>query len=90
MINWKLRLKNKVTLTTLTVSILALVYMILAILGITPKVTQDEIKEVVMLLINIFVILGIVIDPTTEGVGDSALANSYDEPSPKTKVYGGK
>lgn len=36
------------------------------------------------MLINIFALLGIIIDPTTEGADDSELAMGYDEPSKKT------
>jgi phi LC3 family holin len=87
MINWKLRLKNKATLVTLTASVLSLIYMILAMLGITPKVSQDEVYNLIIMAVNILVLLGIVVDPTTEGVSDSDRAMAYDEPSPQTKVY---
>lgn len=36
------------------------------------------------MLINIFALLGIIIDPTTEGADDSELAMGYDEPSKNT------
>lgn len=90
MINWKLRLKNKTTLVTLVIAVLSLLYMALGIFGITPRVAQEEIVNLIMMLINILVILGIVVDPTTEGINDSDRAMDYDEPSPKTKIYGGK
>lgn len=90
MINWKLRLKNKTTLVTLVIAVLSLLYMALGIFGITPRVAQEEIVNLIMVFINILVILGIVVDPTTEGINDSDMAMDYDEPSPKTKIYGGK
>lgn len=40
--------------------------------------------RVASMLINIFALLGIIIDPTTEGTDDSELAMGYDEPSKKT------
>ncbi len=79
-INWKLRLQNKATLTTLLLAVVAFVYQVLGILGITPAVSQDGITNLVAVIINVLLALGIVVDPTTAGVSDSARALDYDEP----------
>lgn len=79
-INWKLRLQNKATLTTLLLAAVAFAYQVLGILGITPAVSQDGITNLVAVLVNVLLALGIVVDPTTAGVGDSARAMGYDEP----------
>lgn len=86
MINWKLRLKNKATLVTLVLTVVAAVYSILAALGITPSVTQEQITDLIMALVSILAAMGIVIDPTTEGIGDSDRALLYDEPFPKDRM----
>ena len=79
-INWKLRLQNKATLTALIMAMVALVYQLLGVCGIVPRVSQDQITTIIGMAINILCLLGIVVDPTTAGVGDSARAMSYDEP----------
>lgn len=79
-INWKLRLQNKATLTALVMALVALVYQVLGVCGVVPRVTQDQITTIAGMVINILCLLGIVVDPTTAGVGDSARAMSYDEP----------
>jgi phi LC3 family holin len=80
-INWKLRLKNKTTLVSLTACIVAFVYQILAILNIVPAVTEETIMQLVSLLINLLVTLGVVVDPTTNGIKDSVRAMAYKEPN---------
>lgn len=79
-INWKLRLQNKTTLITLIALCVTFVYQILGLFGVVPKVAQDEIVNTIGLLINILVVLGVVVDPTTAGVSDSTNALTYDAP----------
>ena len=79
-INWKLRLQNKATLTALVMALVALVYQVLGVFGVVPRVSQDQVTTIVSMVINILCLLGIVVDPTTAGVSDSARAMSYDEP----------
>lgn len=79
-INWKLRLQNKTTLTAIILALVALVYQVLGLFGVVPKISQDELTTVIGLVINLLCLLGIVVDPTTDGVSDSARALTYDEP----------
>ncbi len=79
-INWKLRLKNKATLSTLLLALVAFAYQILGIVGVVPGLSQDEAANLVAVLVNVLLALGIVVDPTTSGVGDSQDAMLYDEP----------
>lgn len=79
-INWKLRLQNKTTLVTLIALCVTFVYQILGLFGVVPKVAQNEIVNTIGLLINILVVLGVVVDPTTAGVSDSTNALTYDAP----------
>ena len=78
-INWKLRLQNKTTLAALVMALVALVYQVLGVCGVV-RVTQDQVTTIISMVINVLCLLGIVVDPTTAGVGDSARAMSYDEP----------
>lgn len=79
-INWKLRLKNKYTLTALVACLLDFVYSLLAIFGIVPAICEEELFNLANAAIGLLVFLGIIVDPTTEGVGDSTNALSYDNP----------
>lgn len=79
-INWKLRLQNKTTLVTLIALCVTFVYQLLGLFGVVPTVSQDEIINTIGLLVNILVVLGVVVDPTTAGVGDSTNALNYQSP----------
>lgn len=79
-INWKLRLQNKTTLLTLIALCVTFVYQLLGLFGVVPTVSQDEIVNTIGLLVNILVVLGVVVDPTTAGVGDSTNALNYQSP----------
>ena len=78
--NWKLRLQNKATLTTLILAIVAFVYQMLGLFGVVPAISQNDVINLIGLVINVLVTLGIVVDPTTSGVTDSAQAMTYTEP----------
>lgn len=73
MINFKLRLKNKATLAAL----ISAVFLMLQQLGLH---IPTNIQEGINTLVGILVILGIVTDPTTEGIADSERALNYDVP----------
>lgn len=79
-INWKLRFQNRVTLTAIVLAVIALVYQILGIVGIVPAVSQETIVQLAGAVINLLVLLGIVVDPTTDGIGDSDRARGYESP----------
>lgn len=80
MINWKLRFKNKTTLLAMAGAVATFIYQMLSLLGVTPKISQDTVVQLVSLIINVLVALGIVIDPTTHGISDSEQALTYKEP----------
>lgn len=79
-INWKLRLKNKVTLLTLLVALVTFVYQVFWCFGVVPSVSQDMAMNMVTMAVNVLLALGIVVDPTTSGIGDSEQAMGYEEP----------
>lgn len=80
-INWKLRLKNKTTLITLSIAVVALIYQVLAIAGVTPSISESEVKELISTIVNALCVMGIIVDPTTQGIGDSERALEYDRPN---------
>ena len=79
-INWVLRLKNKTTLTALIAAALAFGYQVAGIFGVVLPVAQDELTQAAFLLVNILIALGVVVDPTTQGVEDGERAMGYTEP----------
>ena len=79
-INWKLRFQNKTTLTAIILALVALVYQVLGLFGVVPKISEDELTTVIGMVINLLCLLGIVVDPTTDGVSDSVRALTYDTP----------
>lgn len=79
-INWKLRLQNKATLAAIVAAIIALVYQILGLIGVVPAVSQGAVEQTASMVINLLVLLGIVVDPTTAGTSDSTQAMNYTEP----------
>ena len=79
-INWALRFKNKVTLTAVIVQVIAIVYAVLGMAGIVPKIGENVILDVAYMIIELLCLLGIVVDPTTKGIADSTRAYNYEEP----------
>lgn len=80
MVNVKVRLKNPVFLLTFLAAVVAFIYQMLGMFEIVPKVSEDQIIQIISLIINILTAIGILVDPTTKGVGDSERALGYDEP----------
>ena len=81
MINWKLRFKNKTTLVAIVLGIISFVYYALDLFGVIPPFAEDQIVKLATMAIDILVLLGVVVDPTTEGITDSTRALSYTVPS---------
>ena len=79
-INWKVRFKNKTWLITFLIAVLAFVYQILGMFDVVTPVTQDMATQLIAAVVNILVAVGVVIDPTTAGAGDSEQALNYNEP----------
>lgn len=79
-INWKVRFKNKTWLLSFLAVIVAFIYNILAMFDIVPPVTQDMVTQAIIAVVNILVAIGVVVDPTTQGINDSEQAMTYTEP----------
>ncbi|MBQ7418340.1 MAG: phage holin [Oscillospiraceae bacterium] len=85
MINWKVRIKNKNFWVALIPALLLLVQVVAAVFGYTLDLGElgNKLLAVVNAVFAVLSILGIVTDPTTQGVADSNLALTYDEPKKK-------
>lgn len=79
-INWKVRFKNKTWLASFITLIVSFVYNILQMFDITPAFAQGSVMEIVNQFLMLLGLMGVVVDPTTQGIGDSRRALSYDEP----------
>ena len=79
-INWKVRFKNKVWLSTFISLIVGFVYNILACFDIFPAVTQNAIMQIIGNVLTFLGLIGVIVDPITAGIEDSNRAMSYNEP----------
>lgn len=82
MINWTVRLKNKAFWLALIPAVLLLAQAVAAVFGFALDFGElgDKLVAVVEALFLVLAILGIVTDPTTQGVADSTRALSYTKP----------
>ena len=82
MINWKVRLKNKAFWLSLIPAILLVIQVVAAPFGLVLDFGElgNQLLAIINAIFAVLVILGIVEDPTTAGVGDSAQALTYTEP----------
>lgn len=85
MINWKVRIKNKNFWLAVIPAMLLLIQAIVSVFGVTVDFTDitGKLVAVVNTAFVVLSILGIVTDPTTEGIGDSKQALTYDKPKEK-------
>ena len=82
MLNWTVRFKNKTFWLSFIPAVLLLIQVVAAVFGYTLNLggLGDRLLDVVNALFAVLALLGIVADPTTRGVGDSAQAMTYDKP----------
>lgn len=87
-INWLVRIKNKAFWVALIPAVLMLIQMIAAVFGYNLDLGAlgDKLLAVLNSLFLVLAILGIVTDPTTEGVADSERALTYEKPKKTEEV----
>ena len=80
--NWKVRLKNRTFWISFIPAVLLLVQVVAAVFGFQLELggLGDKLLDVINALFAVLALLGIVNDPTTKGVSDSAQALTYDKP----------
>ena len=83
MINWKVRILNKTFWVTLIPALALLLQALLAVFNTRLELgdTTDKLLVFINALFAVFVIVGVVNDPTTSGVNDSTRAMTYDRPN---------
>ena len=82
MINWRVRVKNKVFWMSVIPAVLLLIQAVAATFGYALELDGlgNNLLAVVNAAFGVLAILGIVTDPTTEGMSDSQRALTYSEP----------
>lgn len=79
-INWKVRFKNKTWLSMFLGLIIGFVFNMLKMFEVVPIVTENQVATIVSQVLTLLGLLGVLVDPTTAGIGDSERAMSYTEP----------
>ena len=79
-LNWKVRFKNKVWLGSFLSLIEGFVYSMLALFDVFPEVTQSLVLQLMNQVLTFLGLIGVIVDPTTAGLGDSERAMGYEEP----------
>ena len=82
MINWRVRIKNKSFWLALIPAVLLVVQVFAALFGFDLATDALEVKLLACAnaVFALLTVLGIVTDPTTDGIADSDLAMTYNKP----------
>jgi len=79
-INWSVRFKNRIWLGSFLSLIVGFVYSMLALFDIFPQVTQNLVVQLLNQVLTFLGLIGVIVDPTTAGIGDSERALGYEVP----------
>lgn len=85
-INWKVRFKHKSFWISLIALISVFLNQVASIFNVDITIFSSQLTDLAETVLMIFVFLGIVIDPTTQGIKDSEQALSYTEPRKRDSV----
>lgn len=82
MINWRVRIRNKMFWLAIIPAVIVLIQTVASAVGFTIELGDigDKLVDVVNAVFVVLAILGVVVDPTTAGVGDSSQALTYNYP----------
>ena len=82
-INWKVRLKNKMFWVTAIPMLLLLAKQVCELCGVHIEIENlsNSLVEIVGTVFGVLALVGVVADPTTEGVSDSERAMTYTNPA---------
>lgn len=79
-INWKVRLKHKQFWIAIISALLLLSNQIAGLFNFDLTPFSNQILQIAETVLMILVLLGVVIDPTTNGIQDSKRALTYNKP----------
>lgn len=82
MVNWTVRIKNKAFWMAFIPAVLLLAKQICALFGVELEVAglSEQLIDIVSTAFVLLTLVGVVNDPTTNGLHDSAQAMTYTEP----------
>ena len=78
--NWKVRFRNKTWLTMFISLIIGFVFNMLKLFDVAPIVTENTVATIAAQVLEFLGLIGVLVDPTTVGIGDSNRAMTYVEP----------
>ena len=79
-INWQVRFRNKIWLGSFLSLIVSFIYNILALFDVFPLVTENAVAQLINQILTFLGLIGVIVDPTTAGLGDSERAMGYEVP----------
>ena len=79
-INWKVRFRNRVWLTGFLSALVSFGFTMLELFGLTPALEEATLMQALQAILLVLTGMGVLVDPTTEGLGDSQRAMAYQEP----------
>ena len=81
-INWKVRLRNKAFWLAFVPAVLLLAQVLAAPFGYRWDfaVLNEQMAAIINAVFSLLALLGVVADPTTAGLADSAQALAYEKP----------
>lgn len=84
-INWKVRFKHKPFLVALFALVMLLVQQVASFFGVDTTIYNEQVTDLFNTVLAILVLLGVVSDPTTDGMSDSDQAMHYNKPRDEVK-----
>lgn len=88
-INWKVRLQSGPWWMGVISSAVIAVFALLKIFKVEMSITLEEVLNVATLILMVPASIGIISDPTTKGIADSAQALNYEKPKDDQQLGGG-
>ncbi|HHP7518318.1 TPA: phage holin [Staphylococcus aureus] len=84
-INWKLRFKNKAVLTGLIGALLLFIKQITDLFGLDLSTQLNQASAIIGAILTLLTGIGVITDPTSKGVSDSSIAQTYQMPRDSNK-----
>ncbi|MGL3936671.1 phage holin [Staphylococcus aureus] len=84
-INWKLRFKNKAVLTGLIGALLLFIKQVTDLFGLDLSTQLNQASAIIGAILTLLTGIGVITDPTSKGIGDSSIAQTYQTPRDSSK-----
>ncbi|MGN5882759.1 phage holin [Staphylococcus simulans] len=79
-INMKLRIKNKTVLTGIIGALLLFIKQVTELFGLDLSTQLEQVSALAGTIITLLVGLGVIVDPTSKGIKDSGIVQTYTKP----------